>query len=471
MQNDGATTEGKRSTVTELSPDDFTLFRRENDVVLDLAKDAANMLFPGNFLWGTATASHQVEGNNTNSDWWDWERQDGRIKDGTRSDLACDHYRLYREDFEMFAGLSQNAHRLSIEWSRLEPTPGFFDPEAIAHYRDVLECLRRLNVEPVVTLHHFTNPRWLAERGGWETREVVDRFALFVERCVAEFGDLVTYWVTINEPVVYATQGYLAGTWPPGKRSFPSLIRVVHNMILAHARAARIIHERSQVANVQVGIAHHFRVFDPYRPIFPADRFVARLGESLFNRAVLHSLLDGHFRLPSGFGAVPDGEYGLDFIGVNYYSREMATFDFRHPESYFGSFFPHPEHPRTSAGWEIYPEGAYRVLKYAGQFGKPILITENGVADEQDELRPAFLLSHLKEIHRAIRDGVTVKGYFHWSALDNFEWSEGRRLRFGLIHVDYETLKRTIKPSGELYAKICSAGGIPQGVLQQYSVT
>lgn len=437
----------------------------------DKRSSALSLDFPKNFLWGTATASHQVEGNNTNNDWWAWEQREGRIRDGSRSGQACDHYRRYREDFEMFAGLSQNAHRLSLEWSRIEPAPGVFDPGAIHHYQDVLACLRRLNVEPVVTLHHFSNPLWLAERGGWETPEVVDRFALYVERCMAAFGDLVRYWIPINEPVVYAAQGYLAATWPPGKRSLPGLIRVLHHMIRAHARVARIIHERSPLTDVQVGVAHHVRVFDPYRPILPADYFVARLGESLFNRAVLHSLLDGRFRLPFGFGDVPDGEHGLDFIGVNYYSRDMATFDFRHPESYFGSFFAHPDHPRTSAGWEIYPEGAYRVLKYLGQFGKPILITENGVADEQDELRPAFLISHLREVHRAMAEGVPVKGYFHWSSLDNFEWSEGRRLRFGLIHVDYETFKRTIKPSGELYATICSAGGIPGNILRQFGTT
>lgn len=428
-----------------------------------------SLKFPSSFLWGTATASHQVEGNNTNSDWWEWE-ESGHILNGSRSGLACDHYHLYRDDFDLFAALHQNAHRLSLEWARLEPSPGRFDRQEIRHYRDVLEYLRRLNIEPVVTLHHFSNPRWLAEGGGWERREIVDVFARYVTMAINEFGDLVRYWVTINEPVVYTTMGYLAGMWPPGKRSILPAMRVLNNMILAHARAARIIHDRSPRTDVQVGVAHHLRVFDPYRPILPGDHFVARLGEMLFNRAVLLSMLKGEFQFPFGWGAVPDGKDSLDFIGLNYYSREMATFDFRLPKSYFGSFFPHPTHPKTAAGWEIYPEGMYRVLKFLAQFAKPILVTENGVADQKDELRPSFLISHLQQIHRAVSEGIQVKGYLHWSALDNFEWAEGTSLRFGLIHVDFETLRRTVKPSGELYAKICEAGGLDAKMLSTYAL-
>ncbi len=435
-----------------------------------MASQTAELTFPANFLWGTATASHQVEGGNANNDWWEWEQQSGRIRDGTTSGLACDHYHRYREDFDLLASLHQNAHRLSLEWSRLEPAPGTVDRDAVRHYREVLEYLHRVGLEPVVTLHHFTNPRWLAAKGGWEVPEVVDRFAAYVARAVDAFGDLVRYWVPINEPVVYATMGYLTGIWPPGKRSLPRLIAVLQNMLRGHARAARLIHERSPRSDVQVGVAHHVRVFDAYRPLLPGDRFVARLGEALFNRAVLHALVDGRYHFPFGRGPIPDGDGALDFIGVNYYSREMATFDFRRPRTFFGSYFAHPTHPKTAAGWEIYPEGVYRVLKYVARFKKPILITENGVADERDELRPGFLLAHLEEIHRAMREGVPVTGYLHWSALDNFEWAEGRRLRFGLIHVDYETFQRTVKPSGELYAAICAAGGIPAHLFQRSPV-
>ncbi len=431
-----------------------------------MSVETPSLQFPSNFLWGTATASHQVEGGNANNDWWDWEQQRGRIRDGTTSGLACDHFHLYREDFQLLASLGQNSHRMSIEWSRIEPSPGEFDEDAIRHYREVIECLRSLKIEPVVTLHHFTNPRWLAARGGWEAPEVVDRFGSYVSRVVEALGDLVRYWVTINEPVVLGTMGYLAGSWPPGKRSLPSFITALHNLLDAQARASRIIREKSPIGDVRVGVAHHLRVFDPYRKLLPGDRFVARLGESYFNQAVLGSIMDGQYHFPFGRGPIPDGKDSVDFIGLNYYSREMATFDFRRPKSLFGSFFPHPAHPKTSAGWEIYPEGVYRLLKFLGRFEKPILITENGVADENDELRPSFLISHLAEVHRAIREGVPVEGYLHWSSLDNFEWAEGRRLRFGLIHVDFETFRRTVKPSGELYAAICAAGGLSKSLLK-----
>jgi beta-glucosidase len=431
-----------------------------------VAADNTNLIFPHKFLWGTATASHQVEGGNANNDWWDWEQQRGRIRDGSRSDLACDHYHRYREDFELLAGLGQNAHRLSLEWSRIEPYPDQFDQEAIRHYRLVLESLRSLGIEPVVTLHHFTNPRWFAARGGWELAESVDRFGTYVTRVVRELGDLVKHWVTINEPVVYATMGYGAGYWPPGKRSLPLLIRVLRNMLTANARASRIIRDNRPSMDARIGVAHHLRVFDAYRKLVPGDHFVARLGQTLFNQAVLQSVMDGRYHFPFGRGAIPDGGESVDFIGLNYYSREMATLDFRRPRSLFGSYFAHPTHPKTSAGWEIYPEGIHRILKSLARFGKPILITENGVADEHDELRPSFLLAHLAEIHQAIQEGVRVEGYLHWSALDNFEWSEGRRLRFGLIHVDYETLRRTVKPSGELYAKICALGGLSTSMLK-----
>jgi beta-glucosidase len=430
-----------------------------------LSLESHDLVFPTGFLWGTATASHQVEGGNANNDWWDWEQQSGRIRDGSRSGLACDHYHLYQEDFRLLADLGQNAHRLSIEWSRIEPTRGAFDLDEIRHYRHVLESLRSLGIEPIVTLHHFTNPRWLAERGGWETPDVVDRFERYVRKVVQATGDLVRYWVTINEPVVYATMGYLAGAWPPGKRSVSLLVNVLQNMVAGHARAARVIRETSSRSDVKVGVAHHLRVFDPYRRLVPGDHFVARLGEVFFNRVVFDSILQGTYRFPVGRGPVLDGQDSVDFIGLNYYSREMATLDFRRPSSLFGSFFAHPRNPKTAAGWEIYPEGVYRILKFLGTFGKPILITENGVADDNDELRPGFLLSHLAEIHRAMAEGVTVEGYLHWSALDNFEWSEGRRLRFGLVHVDYETLRRTVKPSGELYASICEAGQISASAL------
>ena len=434
-----------------------------------MISSSSSLQFPRSFLWGTATAAHQVEGGNSNNDWWKWEQTPGHIADGTRSGLACDHYARFREDFDLLSSLRQNSHRFSIEWSRIEPSPGQIDRSAVAHYREVLECLRERGIEPLVTLHHFTNPLWLAERGGWEDDRVVDSFSRFVQLMVREYGDLVRYWITINEPTVYAYMGYFTGLWPPGRCSMRSSFRVLRNMVRAHGRAYRILHEESPRSDVAVGVAHHLRIFDPYRPSLPLDRWLAGLTEYLFNRLVVMTLFDGRMRFPMGRGQVmPEAVDSTDFLGLNYYTRDTVGFQPRQVRTLFGGSFP-VKGERSLPGWEIYPEGMYRLLKFLGALGKPVCITENGVAEEGDELRPGFLVRHLAQIHRAIQEGIPVLGYMHWSSMDNFEWADGQRLRFGLVHVDFATQKRTVKPSGWLYADISGQGEITAKQLERYA--
>jgi beta-glucosidase len=211
------------------------------------------------------------------------------------------------------------------------------------------------------------------------------------------------------------------------------------------------------------------RVFDPYRPGLPIDRWLAALGTYLFNRCLLLTLLDGKLRFPFGRGQyLPEVAGSTDFLGLNYYTRDTVGFQPRQPRLLFGGAFP-ARGERSLAGWEIYPEGMYRLLKFLQPLGRPIVITENGVADESDELRPRFLLNHLVQLYRAIGEGIPVRGYFHWSSMDNFEWADGLRLRFGLIHVDFETQKRTVKPSGWLYSDVCARGGISVKQIQRYA--
>lgn len=412
--------------------------------------------FPRDFLWGSATAAHQVEGNNTNADWWDWE-QAGHCKNSQRSGDACDQYRRFRDDFALLRQLHHNAHRLSVEWARIEPQPGEFDPAALDHYRAVLGTLRDVGIEPVVTLHHFTNPRWLASRGGWASPEVVSLFERYVDHIVEALGDLAELWVTINEPNFFATAAYLQGQFPPGQSNPITLARVVGNLVRAHGRAYQAIHQRRPAA--RVGVAHHWRLFDPYRPV-PGDRLVASLRDALFNRAFPRALADGVLSFPFGYGQViPEARDSQDFFGLNYYTREFDAFDPGRPLDLFAREVV-TDAPRDACGAEIYPEGFERVLCEAAGYGKPILVTENGVADQDDELRPAFLVDHLLALHRAMRSGVPVLGYLHWTSLDNFEWVEGFNLRFGLIHVDFATQERRVKPSGRLYAEICRTGTI-----------
>lgn len=424
--------------------------------------------FPDGFLWGTATAAHQVEGGNANNDWWDWEQVPGRIKDGSRSLLACDHYNRYKEDFRLLAALGQNAHRLSLEWSRIEPSPGYFDPEAIRHYRQVLETLRGLGMEPVVTLHHFTNPRWLARDGGWTRPEVLDAFDRYVRVVVREYGDLVRYWITINEPQVYAYFSYSLGAWPPGRRHPGATLRVLAHLCQAHARAYRTIHEVAAGPEPLVGVAYHWHPFEPYRPHRRADAWVVRARDYLFNRCTLLSMLDGRLRFPLGLGLPPSEEPGgMDFIGLNYYTREMIAFD---PLA-VGGFFGREVRdglPRSDFDWAVDPEGLYRSLMDLAAYGKPIIITENGIADARDALRPSYLVQHLRHAALALDQGVPLLGYLHWSSMDNFEWAEGYRMRFGLVHVDFETQARTVRPSGELYAEICRRNGITWAMLDRY---
>ncbi len=433
-----------------------------------MANDAV-LRFPDDFLWGTATSSHQVEGNNANNDWWEWEKVPGHIKDGSRSGLACDWWNRAEEDFDLAREMGQNAHRLSVEWSRIEPKEGEWSGEAIARYRRMLTALRERDIEPMVTLHHFTNPLWLVEKGGWESEAVIPLFERYVTKVVEELGDLVTLWCTINEPNVYAYQGYLLGVWPPGKRSFRLCFRVLRNMVLAHAAAYRAIHRLQ--ADAQVGVAYNMHLLDPADPSSALDRLVAKVQDRLYNRLFLWALRDGKLRFPLGRGQiVPEAVDSIDYMGLNYYSRSLVAFDVSRPFELFGRRCIPEGAERGPGTWgEIYPEGLYQLLKQLSAYGKPIYITENGRPDNTDEHRPRFILTHLAAVYRAIEEGVPVKGYFHWTLVDNFEWAEGWGMRFGLVALNVETQRRTMKRSGQLYKEICQLGAITKGMVERYA--
>ncbi len=413
--------------------------------------------FPKGFLWGAATAAHQVEGGNRNNDWWEWEHRGGKIADGTTSEIACDQYNRYEEDFDLARELGHNAHRLSLEWSRIEPQQGVFSSEALAHYRRVLEALRERDIEPLVTLHHFTNPLWLSRTGGWENPEVVEYFTRYAKVVASELGELVRFWNTINEPSVYAYEGYVEGIWPPGSKSLRSAAIVMTNMLRAHALAYHIIHETSPGRGSSVGIAKHIRLLDPLRPRHVCDRALARLGDFILNQWFLDAVDTGRLAWPLGMGQkVQLLAATHDFIGLNYYTREMIRFNLLKPHMLFMENMNRPGCATNDLGWELYPEGLHRVLMWLKRYGKPIYITENGIAAADDSLRRAYLRDHLTQIHRAVSEGADVRGYFHWSLLDNFEWAEGLTPRFGLVAVDYETQKRSPRPSARVYAQIAS---------------
>jgi len=365
--------------------------------------------------------------------------------------------------------MGENAHRLSLEWSRIEPQEGEWDDDALARYRQMLVGLRGRGVEPMVTLHHFTNPLWLVAKGGWEREDVVPLFEHYVTKVAEEVGDLVKLWSVLNEPNIYAILSYAGGRWPPGKQNLQLAFRVLSNMLLAHGRAYHVIHRLQPHA--QVGIAHAVRVFDAAEPNFRLDRLAAWIPDYIFNRLTLTALTEGVLAFPLALNRkVPELVDSADFLGINYYTRDLVAFDAHRPGELFGRRFYPEGAEMTDGGYsEVYPEGLYRLLKRLAAYGKPIYVTENGLPDEDDDQRPRFILTHLAAMHRAIEEGVPVKGYFHWSLVDNFEWAEGWTLPFGLIELDPVTQRRTLRPSADLYAAVAKGNALTPELLDAYA--
>lgn len=393
--------------------------------------------FPKNFLWGAATSAHQVEGNNHN-DWSEWEKR-GLVKHAERSGLASGHYDRFQEDFSLAKELGHNAHRFSIEWSRIEPRRGEYDRQAIAHYRQVLEELHRLKITPIVTLHHFTHPVWAAQAGGWESNEVVDRFAHFVTLMMREVGHLAEYWITINEPTVYTSFSYLTDWWPPQKGNAIRAWHIIRQLVVAHRLAYHIIHRH--FPHAKVGVANNLNDFVPARPENLLDR-----GLTVFSRYWHNQWwLDQTYQTQ-------------DFIGLNYYFHHRLRFRVAGLMKLLASE-PQPNALHSDLGWEIHPAGLTHVLQWLKRYNRPVIITENGLADAGDVHRAQFIKQHVAAVAAALRAGVDVRGYLHWSLLDNFEWREGFDPRFGLVEVDYHSLKRTIRPSAYTYRQIIQSNG------------
>ncbi len=424
--------------------------------------------FPDDFRWGVATAAHQVEGNNTNNDWWTWEQQLGHVAQEDTSGLACNWWEDAEADFDRAASLGTNALRLSVEWSRVEPEPGSFDERALARYVEMVEGLRARGIEPMVTLHHFTNPRWLADEGGWEEAETVERFARFVKRVVEALGPACDLWCTINEPNVYAYQGYLAGVWPPGQSDLGTAMRVMRHLLLGHAAAYRAIHEIQPEA--RVGLAHSMQVFDPAKPRSPLDRLVTWAIDRTYNRAILSTLQRGLWALPLGFGLALKLRDTLDWIGLNYYTRELVTFDRTRSDAFFSRRFHADDAEMLDGGYgELYPQGIMRCLERLARLDLPIYITENGIPDADDDQRPRHILTHLHQVWQAVQRCYPVMGYYHWTLVDNFEWAEGWTLRFGLIALDPQTQVRTPRRSAELYGNLIRANAITPKLIDTYA--
>jgi beta-glucosidase len=408
------------------------------------------------FLWGVATSAYQIEGAPQN-DWTAWEAS-GKLKPpGVPCGKGTGHRERWQSDLSLLPTIGANAYRFSLEWSRIEPRPGEFDESALAHDRRIVEFLGRLGIEPVVTLHHYTHPRWFWEEGGWERPQSVSRFRAFAAAVAGALGDRIRLWITINEPIVLLLGGFLAGILPPGKQSFAAASAALRNMLAAHTEAAALLKERN--ASARVGFAHNMLDFAPDRADSALDRRLAAAADRLYNQALLEAIASGkmEWSVPGEGRAsfpVSDLPAATDFVGVNYYSRVHLRL--RAAGKALGEFFYRDPGGRglTDMGWEVYPEGFDRILLLAAGAGKPVLVTENGIATRDDRRRCDFLREHVMILEHRRKAGTPIEGYFHWSLLDNFEWLEGFAPRFGLFEVDYATYARKRRPSADLFASL-----------------
>ena len=379
--------------------------------------------FPDEFLWGTATAAHQVEGGNWNNDWWAWEHAEDTACDEPSAD-ACDHYWRYPQDLDLLAELGFKAYRFSLEWSRIEPEFGEYSAAQLDHYRRMIEACRDRDLLPVVTFHHFTTPRWAVAEGGWENPATADRFASFCERAVGHFGDEIGMACTINEPNIVPLMGWLMGLFPPGKtQDLDGYARANENLRAAHRKAYDAL--KSGPGDFPVGLT------------LSMSDWAAEEGAE--------DKIDEYRATHEDFYL--EAARGDDFLGVQSYSRTRVGAS--------GVLGPEPGVEVLPMGYEYWPRAAEASIRHAAEVARtPLYVTENGIGTDDDELRISYLQASLEGVGRTIADGLDVRGYFHWSMLDNFEWAFGYRMKFGIIGVDRGTQARTAKPSAQWLSEI-----------------
>ena len=407
-----------------------------------------DLRFPKNFLWGASISTHQVEGSNNNQ-WTEWELETAQLKaakarynyghlpiwseikdeaskpENYVSGIADDHVHKFREDFAIAKKLNFTALRSGIEWSRIEPAPGNFNATAIAYYKKYFAELSQQGITPIITLWHWTMPQWFAEKGGFAKRSNIKYFVRYVRYVSEQLGSQLKFVLTINEPTVYAAMSYHEKRWPPEEHSKVQLLRVLMNLAAAHRKSYRVIKHVNPRA--RVGLAHNCAYY------YPGDdsvisKYVARLSHKLSNEFFINRV-----------------RHHQDFLGLNYYFANRVM----------GTRVHNPEVEHNDLGWPMEPDKLHPLMTQLYQkYKKPIIITESGVADCHDVYRKWWIAESVKSMNAAIKEGAKVSGYIHWSLLDNFEWAEGFWPRFGLVEVDYKTLKRTIRPSAQWYARL-----------------
>jgi len=407
------------------------------------------LAFPEGFMWGTATAAYQVEGDNEHADWWQWEK-DNPTRVREPSGRAVDHYHRYEEDLNLAKDLNTNLYRFSIEWSRIMPHENSIDRHELEHYGNMIAACRVRGIKTMVSLHHFTIPQWLKEKGGWGWRGAAKAFGEFVKIVADAYIGQVDYWNTINEPMVIVSQGYVTAVWPPARKNYFEAFRVYLHLVDAHKNAYNIIHETAKRRNikVQVGSANNLISLAAYNRHRFADRAYVSFMDWVWNHAFINATAGYH-----------------DYLGVNYYFHQRV-----HPgkKRIMGAIVDIREEQRdmSDIGWEVFPSGLFDALSDISNYNLPIIITENGIATKNDDRRARYIVSYVKELYHAIAAGIDVRGYCYWSLLDNYEWEKGFNASFGLVEVKQPSLERVLKPSAKIYSMIAKENGIPHELLR-----
>jgi beta-glucosidase len=442
--------------------------------------------FPDDFLWGTATSAYQIEGSPTadgagRNIWHRFSHTPGNTWLDQTGDVACDHYRRYKDDVAIMAELGVNAYRFSIAWARIfQQGTGTVNKKGIDFYSRLVDELLKRGIKPNATLYHWDLPEALDDRGGWLNRDIAEWFGDYAVTMFEALGDRVEVWSTLNEPWVVTDGGYLSGVLAPGHSNLFEAPIATHNLLRSHGTAVERFRSAKAANKGKIGITVNL---EPKYPASdsPEDLAATRRADAYMNRQFLDPVFLGHYpeEMREVFGeAWPEWsdedmrliKQPIDFLGVNYYTRRVERY---HPDHLplKTKHVPQPQHIETDTKWEVYPEALTRVLLWVTErYGKPpVYITENGAAfydpphtidgKIEDPLRVEYYRQHLRSAHQAMKQGVNLRGYYAWSLLDNYEWSLGYSKRFGIVHVDFSTQQRTIKASGRYYAEVIRSKG------------
>lgn len=417
------------------------------------ASVAQDVRVPENFIWGSALSEYQVSGADccTKSNWSEWES----VLQEKSAD-ACQSWDRYKDDIKLMKELGIRSLRFSVEWCKIEPEEGCFDEQAMQHYSDVCQELINAGITPMVTLHHFVHPAWFEEYGGFANSTNNHYFERFCVYVFERLSDKVHLWATINEPTIFAFQGYVRGVFPPGRKNLMIAWHVLRNLIKVHTEVYRALKKIENGATAQIGLVHQYLKFQSYTSWNPLERVPGLLFNRLLNDSVIEFLQTGQFN--GWFNICYETEKNekiTDFIGLNYYSRALIKAN----ASIENILAPahYPDEIMTDMPYAIYPQGFYDALMHLSSLNIPIYVTENGIADAADDRRDFYIRSYLKALSKAIADGADVRGYYYWSIMDNFEWDMGYAMKFGLFEVDRQTQTRTLRAGARFYKEILSA--------------